>query len=207
MTEDQQVELLKKWWNKNGNFAIGIFCLAFLVSIGLHYWFKHREIKLARGSAHYERLLSAVVNDDASSAFKEATLLKNNYSHTPYGALAGLILARQDVYQANYKVAETELTWDMKHASTNSLQQVARLRLARVYIQDNQPKLALTILDKVNDKQFMPLIQEVQGDSYVALQNKPKAREFYQKAEASLGNYTGERPLLLMKLNDLAVKS
>jgi len=33
MTEEQQIELLKEWWKKNGNFTISVFILAFLFSI------------------------------------------------------------------------------------------------------------------------------------------------------------------------------
>lgn len=204
LTEEQQIELLAAWWKKNGNFAIGVFIAAVALSLGLHFWFKHREVKLERGSAHYEQMLSALVNGDESTTIKEASLLKENYSHTPYAALASLIFARNDVYADKYPEAEAELTWVMKHGNTYSLREIAQLRLARIEIQLNKPQEALKVLEKINDSNYMPMIDEVRGDSYLALNQTDKAREAYQKAANLLPNYEMARPLLTMKLNDLS---
>jgi len=204
VTEEQQIEMLKEWWKKNGNFSIGLFLGAILFSLGLHFWFKHNEEKLARGSVHYEVMLSALVNGDDATTLKEANLLKEDYSHTPYAALASLIFARNDVYQQKYADAESQLTWVMNHGNTNSLRQIARLRFARIEIQLNKPKDALKALAKVNDSGYMPLIDEVRGDTYLALNQTDKARDEYQKAVNLLPNYAVARPLLTMKLNDLA---
>jgi len=204
LTEEQQIEQLKEWWKKNGNFAVGVLLLALALSLGLHFWFKHREVKLERGSAHYEQMLSALVNDDAATTMREANLLKDDYSHTPYAALASLIFARNDVYQEKYSDAENQLTWVMNHGNTNSLREIARLRLARIEVQLNKPQEALKVLDKINDSGYLPMIDEVRGDSYLALNETDKAREYYQKAVNLLPNYAVARPLLTMKLNDLA---
>ncbi|MDX2165335.1 MAG: tetratricopeptide repeat protein [Gammaproteobacteria bacterium] len=204
VTEEQQIEMLKEWWKRNGNFAIGLFFVAIFFSLGLHYWYKHREEKLARASAHYEVMLSALVNADEATTLKEANLLKDDYSRTPYAALAALIFARNDVDQQKYNDAETELTWVMNHGNTNSLRQIARLRLARIDIQLNKPKDALNVLDKVSDSSYMPMIDEVRGDAYLALNQTDNAREAYQKAVNLLPSFAVARPLLTMKLNDLA---
>ena len=204
VTEEQQIEMLKEWWKKNGNFSIGLFFGAILFSLGLHFWYKHREEKLARGSVHYEVMLSALVNGDDATTLKEANLLKEDYSHTPYAGLASLIFARNDVYQQKYADAESELTWVMNHGNTNSLRQIARLRFARIEIQLHKPNDALKALAKVNDSGYMPMIDEVRGDTYLALNQTDKARDAYQKAVNLLPNYAVARPLLTMKLNDLA---
>lgn len=204
VTEEQQVEMLKEWWKKNGNFAISVFLAAIVLSLGLHFWFKHREAKLERGSAHYEVMLSALVNGDDATTLKEANLLKEDYSHTPYAALAALIFARNDVYQQKYNDAESELTWVMSHGNTSSLRQIARLRLARIEIQTNKPQDALTTLGKINDSGYLPLIDEVRGDTYLALNQTDNARKSYKDAVDLLPNYAIARPLLVMKLNDLA---
>lgn len=204
LTEEQQIEQLKEWWKKNGNFSISVLFLALALSLGLHFWFKHSEVKLERGSAHYEEMLGALVNGDEATTMKEANLLKDDYSHTPYAALASLIFARNDVYQEKYSRAENELTWVMNNGNTNSLREIARLRLARIEIQLNKPQDALKALDKVNDSNYLPMIDEVRGDSYLALSETTKARDSYQKAADLLPNYAIARPLLIMKLNDLA---
>jgi len=108
------------------------------------------------------------------------------------------------VYQENYKDAETPISWVMNHASTDSLRQVARLRLARVYIQENNPKEALTILKKTNDKGYLPMIDEVEGDSYLALNETDNARVLIRRRLIYCLIIAVARPILVMKLNDLA---
>lgn len=207
LTEQQQVDQIAAWWKKYGLSTIIIFLIALAAGIGWRYWLQHREVKLARGSTHYEKLLNAVVNDDAASATKEANLLKSNYRYTPYAALATLMLARGDVYQNDYPKAEKELSWVMKHASTNSLKEVARLRYARIMNQSGKPQEALKLLEKTNDVAYISMIDEVKGDSYVLLNQKDSARTAYQQALSSIPDYAVMRPVLVMKLDNLATGS
>ncbi len=207
LTEQQQLDQISQWWKKYGLSTVSIFIIALAAGIGWRFWLQHREVKLARGSTHYEELLNAVVNDDTASATKEATLLKSNYRYTPYSALATLVLARGYVYQNNYPKAEAELSWVMKHASTNSLKEVARLRYARILDQENKPQDALKLLEKTNDVAYLPMINEVKGDSYVLLDQKDLARTAYQQALSSIPGYAVMRPVLAMKLDNLATGS
>jgi predicted negative regulator of RcsB-dependent stress response len=203
LTEQQQIEQLKEWWKKHGTTAVTLVLAIFLIGVGWHFWLKHRENKLQRASTHYEELLNAVANDDSASVLKEANLLKGNYSHTPYAALASLMIARNAVYQNNYTAAEKELLWVAKHASGHSLKQVANLRLARLYLQEGKPDASLLLLEKTIDVAYLPLINELKGDSYAALHQADNARMAYQAALNVLPAYALMRPILVMKLNNL----
>jgi len=207
LTEQQQIDQIAAWWKKYGLSTVIIFVIALAAGIGWRFWLQHREVKLARGSTHYEELLNAVVNDDTVNAMKEANLLKSNYRYTPYAALATLMLARDYVYQNNYSKAEKELTWVMKHASTNSLKEIARLRFARILNQEDKPQEALKLLEKTNDAAYLPMINEVKGDSLLLLNQKDSARTAYQQALSSIPGYAAMRPVLAMKLNNLAAGS
>lgn len=203
LTEQQQIEQLRLWWKKYGWNSILVIALALLVSVGWHFWLQHREVKRERASMHYQTLLTAVVNNDTQEAVKEATLLTNDYAQTPYAALATLILARNDVYQNNYSQAEKRLTWVMKHASTPSLRQVARIRLARVLLQENKAPQVLKILHKINDPAYLPMIDETKGDAYAQLNNVVQAKDAYQEALTILPTYAAARPIVQMKLDNL----
>lgn len=207
MTEQQQIEQFKAWWKKNGASTIFIFITVLLVSIGWRFWLGHDESKLERASSHYEELLNAVVNEDQTATTKEANLLRNNYEHTPYAALAALMLARNDVYSGDYDSAKVQLDWVMNHASTDSLKQVARLRLARIDLQQGQAQQSLQLLQKIDDVSYNVMIDELKGDSYLALKQIDEARQSYQQALAEFSNDVTLRPILQMKLDDLAVNA
>jgi predicted negative regulator of RcsB-dependent stress response len=204
LTEQQQIEHLKHWWKNYGISTVIIFLVVITAGLGWRYWTQHDETKLQRASTHYEVLLSAVVNDDDATTLKEANLLKDNYVHTPYAALATLMLAREDVYRKDYVSAEMQLDWVAKHANSNALKEVARLRLARILIEQNKPQDALETLTKVNDISYIPMIEEVRGDSYLALNQKDKAHTHYQLALNSIPGLATMRPILAMKLDNLA---
>jgi len=203
LTEQQQIEQLKEWWKKHGTSTLVTFIIVFCLGLGWRLWMQHYEAKLERGSTHYEELLNAVVNNDDTAALKQANLLKNNYVHTPYAALATLMLARSDVYRNDYADAEGQLNWVMQHASTRSLREVARLRLARINLQLGQPQQSLLLLQKVDDASYAVMIDEIKGDAYAALNQIDMARQSYQKALAELPGYANTRPILTMKLNNL----
>lgn len=207
LTEQQQIEQFKAWWRTHGLSVFLFFLAAFLSGVLWHYWLKHRELKLERGSTHYEELLSAVMNNDTEVTLREATLLKNNYEHTPYAALATLMIARNDIYQNNYPAAQEQLAWVMEHANSPALKQVARIRLSRLYIQENKAKQALVVLEKVDDTAYVPMIDETRGDAYFALGDRDQARVAYQQAMSSVRGYAVLRPLLVMKLDNLAKSS
>jgi predicted negative regulator of RcsB-dependent stress response len=59
-------------------------------------------------------------------------------------------------------------------------------------------------LEKISDKHFIGLINEVRGDAYLALNKPTNARESYRAALTEIPNAEVNRPILQMKLDNLA---
>lgn len=202
-TEAEQLELLKKWWHEYGTAAIIGILLALILGFGWRYWQQHREQKLAHVSMRYEQLLTNVVNGNSDAVQNDANRLIERYPNTPYTQLAALQLARQDVYQNKLADAEDKLQWVMKHGDNSALREVARLRVARVFLADNQAQKALAILDDVEDKAYQPVALEVKGDVYAAMGKYAQARDAYSQALKALPEFAVMQPLLQMKLDNL----
>jgi predicted negative regulator of RcsB-dependent stress response len=114
------------------------------------------------------------------------------------------MIVRYDIHQNHYDKAKTQLEWVMKHASTSSLKEVARLRYARILNQENHPADALKLLKKINDKDYLPMAEELRGDSYMLLKQEDNARTAYRQAVEGAPYYAAMRPILMMKLDNLA---
>jgi predicted negative regulator of RcsB-dependent stress response len=205
-TESEQVEQLKRWWQQYGKSTLLTVILVFLASWGWHAWQKQHERLLQTASVVYERLLTSMIRDDQVAAHQQADRLFEHYAHTPYAQLAALILARKAIYDGDLEEAKNKLNWVVKHGKTSALRELARVREARVLTALNKPKEALDLLGKVDDKAYLPLVQDVKGDIYMQMGNIEAARVAYQEALKLLPTYEIMQPLILMKLDNLAVE-
>lgn len=203
-TDQQQIEQFHQWWKLHGTSTILMIVFALALGFGWRFWLQYHEGTLSQASSDYEQLLNSVVNNDSTNAITMANTLTQEYSRTPYAPLAALMLARQSVNQGNLNDAENRLVWVTHHTHNKALRQVARLRAARVLLAENQPQQALNILNEVDDKAYMPSIEEVTGDSYAALGEFALARQAYLKATQILPGYDVAQPILRMKLDELS---
>lgn len=205
VSDIEQIEQFKQWWHQYGKLILVVVLIGFVSSWGWRAWQKQHERLLQTASVVYERLLTSVIRDDQVTVQKQASRLFKHYPHTPYAQLAALILARKAVYDGDLEEAKLKLNWVVKHGETPALKELARIREARVLAATGKTKDALALLDKVDDKAYLPLVQETKGDIYVLMNNKAAARAAYQEALKILPAYEIMQPLILMKLDDLSV--
>lgn len=205
LTEQEQIELLKSWIKQYSLVILTGVLMAIIGITGWRYWQQRQAIMLTHASAVYDDMLSKRAQNDTAATLVQADKLFTHYPKTAYGQMAAFMLARDAVINKNYPEAEKQLHWVIDHASSAQIREIASIRLARVYITDNQADVALKTLNKVYDKTFNGFIDEVKGDAYVALNKIDMARESYKQALSELPNADSIRPLLEMKYNNLAL--
>ncbi len=203
LTAIEQAEFIKKWCCEYGfGILIGIF-FAIFISWGWNYWRQVKENNLLVASMQYEHLVSAIASGENTSRLNSLTdELLTNYPCTPYASLAALQLARLAVNQGNLPGAASRLIWVIDHGHDLALQSIARLRLARILLTQNQAKEALNILSKNEDKAYVPIFLEEKGDILNNLGDGKEALQSYLAAKQAFGNII-EQPLLEMKINNL----
>jgi predicted negative regulator of RcsB-dependent stress response len=203
-TEREQIEQIKGWWKDYGAPVIIGVLIALLAGFGWRYLQQRHEKILEHASMRYEQLLTNAVNGNTDAVRAQANRLIERYPHTPYAELAALQLARQDVYQSKLSDAEMRLRWVMKHGDNPALREVARLRVARVLLAENQPQQALDLLQDSDDASFDPAAFEIKGDALLALGRAADARAAYQAALKAFPAFEAVQPLLQMKIDNLA---
>lgn len=204
LTEQEQIQQLKNWLKQYGPAIITGILLALLISYGWRYWQDYRYRILSHASSNYDEMISARAQGNLQATHIQANKLLTHYAHTPYAQMAAFMLAREAVQNKNYAEAIHQLEWVMNHSSDRALHQIAVIRLARIYIEQKQPVTALSLLKKVKDEAFIGLIAEVEGDAYLALNDRDAARKSYQTALNKIPNADLSRPILQMKLENLA---
>jgi predicted negative regulator of RcsB-dependent stress response len=211
-TEEEQVQALKSWWDENGKSLILGIAVALAAVLGWKGWQQHESVQAENGSILYQNLLDSVVGaigpqqDEAKLATANhlSGQLKADYDDTAYANYAALIMARVAVEQGELDKALTELDWVLAHQPTESIFVLASMRKARIIADQGDADKALTIINSVPVAGYVVSINELKGDIYLAKGEIAKAKSAYETAlNASTAN---NRPLLEMKLNDLAAQ-
>lgn len=205
LTEQEQIEQLKKWLKVYGIPALLGILVGVVIFYGWNSYKNHRLHTLTHASKIYDEMLTDRAQNNKEATLIQAQKLVTHYPSTPYSEIALLMIAQDAVNKKNYPEAIKQLSAVTKHANQATIRQLARLRLARVYITLQQPNQAIKALKKVDDKSFNALINEITGDAYLALNQINEAKAAYQQALQNLPDPEQTRPLLEMKLDNLAI--
>jgi predicted negative regulator of RcsB-dependent stress response len=205
LTEDEQVEKLKKWWKENGVAVITGIVIGLAGVVGVRYWFNYQEQQSVEASRLYSTYMTAVEKKDIGQANQDSQKLKKDYAGTSYAALAAMQQASQSVTEGNLEAAVSNLQWAVDNPGHDTIAHLARIRLANVLIVQNKYTEALQLIKDVYEPAFDARYAELRGDIYAGQDQKSQARSEYQSALAS-NDLTGkQREFVEMKLNDLGV--
>lgn len=204
MTETEQIEVIKKWWEKYNNIITILLSLILLSVAGFKYYHWHQDKITEQASMAYEHLMLAFSNQDNRGVRAYANQLLSDYDNTVYADIARLTLAKIDTLREKLPKAEEELRYVALHSKMMSIQQVAKVRLARIYVAEKAYDKALAELATVNSAAYTPVVNELRGDIYAATGQYEKAVLAYRRA-VSEAKVNGIGNLFLeMKTNELA---
>ncbi len=187
VTDEQQVEALKKWWAENGRYLIGGVVLGLAILFGWNGWKDYKENRGKTASGLYSQLEQAVAAGDAQRAQALQGQLVDDYAATPYAAAAELTMARLAVEKDDLATAELNLRSAIELADQQAVRELAQLRLAYVLTAEGKAEEALSILDRDWDAAWTSLREELRGDAYQALGKLDVARQAYDKALLTAG--------------------
>lgn len=199
-TDREQLETLKKWWSDNGTWLLIAIVVGLVLGFSWRYWQKQQLQNHQHASLLYQQLSIADSQNQSDTVLQINDEITKRYPKTEYAALANLIAAKNAVLKNNQTLAVEKLQWTKTHSQNASIQQIARIREARVLLSQNKLNEAQKTLATINDKSYQPVIDEVMGDIYIALGNPTKARQSYQSAQTGLSAIFGEDVLLSMQL-------
>lgn len=199
-TDDEKVEELKAWWKENGTSVIAGVALAIAALFGWEYWKDYKASTAAEASALYSKVTEAAEKAPAQ-AMADVKTLQDDYSSTPYSAIASLKAAQQFAEKGDYDQAVTALRWVVNNGKQDEYKYLASIRLARVLLAANKQEEALKLTDQTYPAAYQSLLEELKGDIYTAQNKSAEARAAYDKA--ILGNSGGSTEFIKMKRDNL----
>lgn len=199
LTDEEQLDKLRNWWAKNGLTLAVVIVVAVVVIVGWRWYSAHRDDSIARASELYADYLEAAGAERDSI---ESTLARE-FPDSSYHALVLLRDARQllDAEDAAGALAKLEAALALNPDAP--LDDLVRLRIARVQQQLDQTAAALETLSRVKSLGFRSQVLELKGDIHMARGERELAGEAYAAAMAEVED-GARRPILEMKAADTA---
>jgi predicted negative regulator of RcsB-dependent stress response len=203
LTDEEQLEATKRWFRDNGPWLIAGVALGAGLLFGYRYYENYKNQQALKAAAQFDSIGALLVNNDRSKAAQAADTLKKDFARTPYADQADLLIARMHVDEGELANAITRLSNVMNNSKDQDLRAVARLRIARVLIDQHKPDEAIKLLDAVANVSFGARYHEVRGDALVAKQDTAGALKEYAAALSEPNGHGIERAYIELKMTDL----
>ena len=186
-SEEEQLDVVKRWWKENGTSLIAGAVLAAAGVFGWNAWQNYQEGQSEAASARYQQLVTitaanSLEEEQRAAARELISELTDQHGRTLYAELAQLLEARLAVQEGDLTAAKAALERVADSSSRRYVQSLAWLRLARIEIAEGNPEVALALLDQPITDTLAAQQANVRGDAYLALNQPEQAREAWQAA-------------------------
>lgn len=207
MTEEEQIEQIKKWWKRYGNLVTICLSVVLLCMAGYRYMNWHDAKIKQQASIIYEQMMISFSNHNNKDIRSYANQLIQNYGNSVYADVAHMALAKVYVSKNKLSLAQKELNEVAQNSGMPALKQVAKIRIARLLSASKSYTEALQELNEINDSAYLPVINELKGDIYGATGKFQDAIKAYQLAMNETKTNGMGNLFLEMKTNELTIKN
>ncbi|MGL5741095.1 MAG: YfgM family protein [Legionella sp.] len=207
MTEEEQLESIKKWWKKYGNLVTIILSLILFAIAGSRYFNWHQDKLTQQASIAYEHMMVALSNQNTKAVKSYANELIHDHANTVYADAAHMTLAKLYVSKNKLDKATEELQTVATSGKMLALKQIAKIRIARILAAEKSYTDALKELTSVDDTTYLPVINELKGDIYGATGQYQEALSSYKLALDEVKKNGMGNLFLEMKTKEVASKS
>lgn len=203
LEEQEQLEALKEWWKRWGNYVIyGVAALLIAVA-GWQYWKNHTAKQSVEAAALFESMNNALEAGDMKAAREQGAQLVDKYGSTPYATRAAMLVASVNVQGKDTRSAKAQLEWVAANTKEAALRDVAHLRLAGLLLDEKDYEGALKQLNTAHTDAYGPRFDDLKGDVYLAQGKTAEARSAYSAAYAKLKDSNPLHGVVEMKLDSL----
>ena len=183
LTDQQQAARVRVWIREYAPTALVAVAVGLGGYFGYAQWQGHKAGQAAAASELYEEFRAALESNNSESARELQQRIVAEYEGSGYADHSRLRMAKEYVDTTQPSLAVEELTGLIATSGDGDLRQLARLRLARVYLYLDRPEEGLEVLKaEVHPPAWKQLTEDMRGDLHRALGKTEEARTAYQAA-------------------------
>ena len=203
LTDQQQAELIKNWLKENSKFLIGVLVLGVSGFFSIQFFQQNKLKEAEMASQLYSEIEFAVKQQRLSQAQSLLQKMDIDFANTPYQDQGHLFMAKLFMDSVDYENAIVQLEFLVENSKEKSLQHIARIRIARIKLQQNLYDEALQILETESLGSFEAKYEEIKGDIFSKKGEFIEAQAAYSKALGLLIPGQFDYEYIQMKFKDI----
>ncbi len=205
LTDEEQAERLKRWWDKNGTSLVIGLVLAIAAVVGWRYYQDYTADRATGASAAFNAYIEARAASESVDDYLSA--LDNDFTGSAYHVFSLLYRAADEVALQDWEEALALLDRAAELADVEPLRDLAHYRAAKVLYQLDRLDDSAAELAKIRSVGLAAQVAELSGDVAAARGDTTAAREAYDAALAAARRDPGAVfpgvELIELKLNSL----
>ncbi len=181
-SDQEQVELIKNWWRKNGMPIIAGVAIGLGGLYAWRAWQAEARADAEKAGSRFEQLVTDLAAQKTATLAGQAEQIIDEHGDTVYASFATLALARLAVEAGDLQKAQGHLQWVVEHTRHAPLERLAKLRLAHVFLAAGDTDKAYALVEELKGGADSATYQELKGDVLRAQGKLPEARRAYDEA-------------------------
>lgn len=202
-TEEEQVEDIKRWWEKNGKLVIVFALVAISTAVGVRVWQDFKVSTSNKASAQYDLMMEEFAAGKIDSVVQRGTDIVTKNPDLAYAVLSAMTLAKVHVDKGEYDKAASQLNWALLNAQDENMQHIARVRLAKVLIAQDKFDEAMGYATHPQQGTFSSQYLIVKGDLFYKKGELESAKTAYQAAINDSSISQQLKSFIQIKLDDI----
>ncbi len=194
LEDDEVVDRIRAWWRENGTSLVASLLLVVGGWAGWNWYGTYSEEQASESFVQFADYVA--LREDGEGDSEEASevlaRLDEDYRGSGGHVLSLLYRAGDAVRSEDMALAIQHLEAALAASPDGQVEALVRLRLARVYLQEEAFDAALNILQGIEAEEHVAAREELRGDVFLAKGQGQEARSAYQAAiEAQDADDTG----------------
>ena len=203
----EQAQKIKQLWNNHGSTFLTVILLVICAILSWQWWDSHKKNMSIKSQSSFLELMEAANTKDNKKIDFYANKIATDNPNSIYAGISNLFLAKLELQKHNLDKAAAFLK-TISDQKLGVISQTATLRLARIYLAQNEPTKARMLLIKSNlftKDQNNPVYQMLLANSDLQLKNDLAARAHLEKALKALDKDPISKAWVKMQLSNVPI--
>lgn len=178
LTDEEQAERLKRWWEQNGTSLVIGVVLAVAAVLGWRWYQGYAQDQADAASDVFADYVAA--RNEAASTEDQLATIDAEYEGSGYHVFTLLYRADDEIEAEDWEEAAALLERAVQLADNDTLKDIARFRVAKVLYQLDRLDECEAELAAIRSSGLEAHVAELSGDVFVARGDLERARIAYQ---------------------------